>query len=261
MVVQCMEYMLNPNDREEIFLYIPQEVVPNIRPWYLISNKGNVYTTNKNRLMKLSTSVDGYKVCTVRTYDEKGITIYVHRVEMLVFKYEPGCEYLDVDHVDCIKTNNTLSNLEWVTTAENTRRAARNGLLLTGEDAPWTKVDDNKVHEICKLYTSGLGISSISRLLECGIDSVFRIVHGIGRRDISCKYDIESVYRGILSEEQIHIVCKTFSEYRYMDYSNIKPIIQERLGIDISRKIDSIIRCLYRKDIYCYYRISSMYEY
>lgn len=261
MLVQAMEFLLNPNDKEEVFMYITPDIVPNIKPWYLISNKGNMYTINKNRFMKQTTSADGYKVCTVRTYDEKGVTVYIHRMEMMVFKYEPGCEFLDIDHVDCRKFNNDLSNLEWVTTAENTRRAAANGLLLTGENAPWTKVNNAKAHEICRMYISGYGISSIARTLECGLDSVFRIVHGIGRRDVSSQYDIESVYRGYLTDDQIHIVCKTFSEFRYMEYCKIKPIIEERLMMKINRKIDSIIRCLYRKDIYCYYRISSLYEY
>lgn len=256
-----MEFYLNRNNLDEIFLYISEEFVPGIKPWYLISNYGSMYSINKNRFMKTTTSCDGYKVCTVRTYDGRGVTIYVHRIEMLTFKYEPGCELLHVDHVNCNKQDNYISNLEWVTTEENTRRAANNGLMLSGENAPWTKVDNNKVHEICKLYVNGFGISSISRIVDCGIDSVFRIVHGIGRTDISSQYDIEKIYRGYLTEQQIHLVCKLFSKHKNLDYMKIKPLIAEALGIRIDRNIDSILRCLYRHDIYCYYRISSLYEY
>lgn len=261
MLIQPMEFHLNPNDPEEIFLYISNEIVPNIKPWYLISNRGNVFSTNSNRFMKKTKSVDGYNVCTVRTYDEKGITIYIHRVEMLTFKYEPGCEFLDIDHVDCNKSNNDIINLEWVTKAENTRRAAVNGLLLTGEAAPWTKVNDAKAHMICQLYIQGHGVTEIAKIVNCGIDSVFRIVHGIGRQDISSQYDIESRYRGYLSEADIHLVCKTFSEMRGRSYAEIKRYMIDVLGIKVVRRCDYILRNLYRKDPYCYYRISSLYEY
>lgn len=261
MLIQPMEFILNKDNENEVFLYITNEMVKGIRPWYLVSNYGNVYSTNSRRLLNLTTSADGYKVCTVRTIDNKGITIYVHRVEMMAFKYESGCEFLDVDHVNCNKLDNYITNLEWVTTSENTRRAAENGLLLCGEDAPWTKVSDIKVHEICSMYVSGYGISEIANTLSCGIDSVFRIVHGIGRTNVSSLYDIESRYRNVFTIEQLHMICNTFSTYRNHKYSDIKRIISYNLGRVITRDEDSIIRNLYRRDPYCFKEISSLYQY
>lgn len=260
-MIQPLDFYLNPNDSSEVFLFITDIVIPNIRPYYLISNKGNVYSDYSHRMMKPTISFDGYKVCTIRNINNIGITAYIHRMEMMVFNYIPGCENLAIDHIDCNKLNNNIENLEWVTLSENTKRAAANGLLLSGEDAPWTKVTNEQVHKICQLFISNVGISEISRIVGCGIDSVFRVVHGIGRRDISSLYDIESVYRNILSDSKIHLICKTISEFKDLNFSEIKMIIQDRLGIRINRKIDSIIRALYRKDIYCYYRISSLYEY
>lgn len=261
MNIQPMEFFLNPNNNKERFLIISDDIVPNVKPWYLVSDFGNIFSVYSNRLMKQTISADGYKVCTLRTIDEKGITVYIHRIEMLTFKYEIGCELLDVDHVDCNKSNNYITNLEWVTTAENTRRAAANGLLLSGENAPWTKVTDNMVHEICTLYVNGYGITDISRIMKCGLDSVFRIIHGIGRTDISSGYDIESRYRGYLTDEQIHLICNTFSNMKNIPYSQIKKFLSDILGLKIDRNIDSILRNLYRHDIYCYYRISSQYNY
>ena len=258
---QPIFYILNKNNTNELFLNITEEVVHNIKPWYYISDHRNVFSYNSNRLMKLTESADGYNVFTARTMDEKGITLYVHRIEMLVFKYEIGCENLSIDHIDCYKKNNIITNLEWVTTAENTRRASKNGLLLTGEDAPWTKVSDEKVHDICKLYIRGYGITSISRMLNCGIDSVFRVVHGIGRRNVSSLYDIESRYRGYLTDDQIHKICRIFESNKGIEYSRLKSLISNTLNININRNIDCIIRNIYRHDVYCYYRISSLYNY
>lgn len=258
---QPIEFIMNSNDKSEIFLYITDFTIPNIRPYYLISNKGNIFSLYSNRMLNPTISYDGYKICTVRNIYNKGITIYIHRVVMMTFNYQLGCENLAIDHIDCNKLNNNIENLEWVTLAENTRRAALNGLLLTGENAPWTKVTNDQVHKICQLYISNIGISDISKIINCGIDSVFRIVHGISRRDISSLYDIESVYRNILSDNQIHTICSIISKYKNLDFIQIKNIIKDKLDIKINRKIDSIIRALYRKDIYCYYNISSLYEY
>lgn len=261
MLTQPITYFLNKDNLDEKFLVVTNDVVPGIRPYYLVSDFGNVYSANTNRLMTKTLSTDGYNVCTVRTIYNTGVTVYIHRIEMLTFKYEPGCEDLSIDHIDCNKTNNHISNLEWVTLGENTRRASANGLLLTGEDAPWTKVTDAMVHEICKMYVSGYGISEISRSIGCGLDSVFRVVHGIGRRNISSLYDIESRYRGYLTDEQIHIICSIYSQMKGIEYSKIKLFIAEILSIRIDRNIDSILRCLYRHDVYCYYGISSKYDY
>lgn len=246
---------------DEVFIPISSDLIARIKPWYLISNYGKVFSLKSNRLLKPTISNSGYLVVTLRTYDEIGVTTQIHRIEMLSFMYQPGCENLDIDHLDCNKFNNDLCNLEWVTKAENTRRAALNGLLLTGEDAPWTKVSDEKVHEICNLYIAGYSLSAISRIVDCGMDSVFRIVHGIGRTNISSQYDIESRYRGILTDSQIHKACSIISSNRDMPYRLIKFSIFKALGIPVSKKVDSIFRNLYRHDPYCFYEISSQYDY
>ena len=228
-------------------------------PWYYISNKGNVFSAYSNKILTKTLNYDGYYVCTVRNKYNKGITIYIHRIEKLVFDYNPYYMYLAIDHIDCDKTNNDLDNLDWVTIAENTKRAAKNNLLLTGERAPWTKVTDAQVHQICKLYINGYGITEIARIIPCGIDSVFSIIHGISRYDISSQYDIESRYRGILSNEDIHYICSIYQSYPNLSYQELKVIISNRIKID--KNINYIMRNLYRHDKHCFYNISSLYTY
>lgn len=56
-----------------------------------------------------------------------GRTVQVHRLVAMAFLGPPQ-EGMMVDHIDGDTTNNTASNLEWVTCGENNRRAYEIGL-------------------------------------------------------------------------------------------------------------------------------------
>lgn len=258
-MIQPMYFYLNKNDIDEVFLIIGDDVVNDIMPWYLVSNKGNIFSTYSNRILTKTLNYDGYYVCTLRTKNNIGITSYIHRIEKMVFDYNPNYMNLSIDHIDCNKINNNLSNLEWVTLAENTRRAVKNNLLLTGEKASWTKVKDDQVHQICKLYIDGYGLKEISKIINCGVDSVFSIVHDISRYDISSMYDIESRYRGKLSDEEIHHICSIYQTHSNLSYDLLKDIIYK--DIPKSKDNQNILRNLYRHDKHCFYNISSKYNY
>jgi hypothetical protein len=78
---------------------------------------------------------NGYVV--VYVYGSLNKYMLLHRVVMLTWKPTPEAEELTVDHLDHNKRNNALSNLEWVTQKENTRRAKEDyivGSTLVGND-------------------------------------------------------------------------------------------------------------------------------
>ena len=53
-----------------------------------------------------------------------------HRVVMLTWRPTPNAEHLTIDHLNHNKRDNSLENLEWVTKAENVRRAKADNLVL-----------------------------------------------------------------------------------------------------------------------------------
>jgi hypothetical protein len=69
----------------------------------------------------------------------------------------PRPEGLEIDHIDGDKKNNAVSNLEYVTPAENKRRAVTLGLIRgpRSERAGRAKLDWSDVHKIRKLHSEG----------------------------------------------------------------------------------------------------------
>lgn len=95
-----------------------------------ISNMGHIRNKSKAdiapKIMR-----NGYMV----VYVNGSINGYMllHHVVMLTWKPTSEAEELTVDHKDHNKRNNALSNLEWVTKAENLRRASED---LIGTTCP-----------------------------------------------------------------------------------------------------------------------------
>ena len=98
---------------------------------YMVSNQGNVLSVNfgsmhsgKPKVMKLSKSSSGY--LHVQLY-KNGVakTLLVHTLVANAFIPNPDC-LPEVNHKDGDKTNNTVSNLEWVTKSQNTIHAIKN---------------------------------------------------------------------------------------------------------------------------------------
>ena len=71
--------------------------------------------------------------------------MHVHRAVMQAFRPVKNPDKLEIDHVDCNKENNSLGNLEWVTSSENIARASQKGLLKC-KHRPLT---ESQVKDIC----------------------------------------------------------------------------------------------------------------
>lgn len=194
-IINPMEFQVDGCKEDEYFRMVTNDSVFEIKPQYMISNYGNFYSLYSDRIMKPTIAYStrrsgGYLVNTVQTKHGPE-TVLNHRVEMMEFNYQPNCEELTIDHINTNKRDNKLSNLEWVTVAENSHRAAKNGLLLTGEDAPWTTLSDDQVHMICQLYEENKYTQKqIAELVGCKPNRVFDVLHGITRRNISINYKI-----------------------------------------------------------------------
>ena len=120
----------SPYYYEEVFVWIMPMYVPDVLEWtYEISNYGRVYTHLKSPyypnggFMSPSVNGKGYRQINLKGHHTNKICCKISRLVMLHFNYVPGCQYLEVDHINRDKDNNSIWNLEWVTVEENNRRA------------------------------------------------------------------------------------------------------------------------------------------
>lgn len=109
----------------------------------------------------------GYKAVSLDTEDHKRIQRRVHRLCMYTFNYIPGCENLQVNHIDGNKFNNDISNLEWVTPKENIRHAINNDLRKSWEfqNNPKAKITVAEAITICNMILSGYSNEKILQVV------------------------------------------------------------------------------------------------
>lgn len=81
---------------------------------YLVFTDGRVYSFKSHRYLKPSLNASGYLKLKIN-----GKNIPLHRIVAETFL---GKSDLTVDHLDMNKMNNNLSNLEYVTRSENSKR-------------------------------------------------------------------------------------------------------------------------------------------
>lgn len=91
-------------------------------PAYSVSTEGRIRKDTNHKLLSPTKKPNGYYQVNLFTGDGRRKKEYVHRLVALTFiPNENG--YPEVNHIDGIRDNNTLSNLEWVTHENNMAKA------------------------------------------------------------------------------------------------------------------------------------------
>lgn len=92
-------------------------------PLYSVSTAGRVMKNSSRKIMKPSKKTNGYMAINLFTADGRRKKELVHRLVALTFI--PNVEHLpEVNHIDGIRDNNIVSNLEWVTRKENIEKSS-----------------------------------------------------------------------------------------------------------------------------------------
>ena len=107
---------------------------------YSVSNRGRVYSTKSNKVLKPVKSNGYLNVSLCAGSGTKPQPTGIHVLVLAAFKPQPE-NMTQVNHIDGVKTNNKLDNLEWSTASLNGLHAYKTGL--------W---DKKKLYRRVRLY-------------------------------------------------------------------------------------------------------------
>lgn len=155
--------------------------IPGYEGLYQVSDRGNVRSVRKNRLLRLQ-NLKGYRSVQLSAGDGYKQWL-VHRLVLLAFEGPSG---LCVNHKDGCRANNVLSNLEYVTYSENNYHAYRIGHAVPhntpkyGENCNLAKLSNADVLAIRSLSGKALQ-REIARQFGVTANTIWRILNGQSR--------------------------------------------------------------------------------
>jgi len=134
---------------------------------YQISNLGRVKSIarqrknglsiciTKEKILKTHTNIWGYTTVTL-SLNSKSMAYRIHRLVAINFIPNSNSK-IEVNHINGIKSDNSLENLEWCTAKENVRHAYNTGLRINpkGEKHSRSKLTDIQVLEIKQRLEKG----------------------------------------------------------------------------------------------------------
>lgn len=175
---------------------------------YYVREDGAVF--GKKGILKPVLNKHGYLCVSVKFLDRGFLTVRVHRLVAKAFITNPENKP-EVNHIDGVKTNNHVSNLEWATSKENQIHANKVLKRQVGESHPHVKITESQVHEVCKLMNEGYQNHDISRITGVSRDTVIKIRERTVWTFITEHYNFPAKSRS-LSVETVEWVCRKFEE-------------------------------------------------
>jgi hypothetical protein len=126
---------------------------------YLLYQDGRLLNEKTQKFKKFTKNKNGYMRCSIWV-NGKQINLSQHRLLAEVFIPNPSNK-TQVNHINGIKDDNRLENLEWVTPSENARHSFKNGLQKPTR--PCKKVFDTLTNNVFDSVTDASKYMGISR--------------------------------------------------------------------------------------------------
>lgn len=149
---------------------------------YQVSNFGRVKSFYKHKthapgsVIQGSINTKGYQCVNLYKKDNKA-SKRVHQLVAQAFIDNPENKP-QVNHIDGVKTNNRVDNLEWCTNTENSHHAFRTGLIkpLKGESNGRAKLTEKDVIIIRALHQEGVDYKILTKVFPVNNATMHKII-------------------------------------------------------------------------------------
>ncbi|MEO1438573.1 MAG: NUMOD4 domain-containing protein [Bacteroidota bacterium] len=160
-----------------------------IRNVYYVSNYGRIKSFDKQKgkekLLKGSTSRNGFKMLNIRFDDGTRGGKYVHKVVAELFLKRPSEDHEIVIHLDYNKMNNRSGNLKWVTKDEWKAHLLKNPNFQAARANQKHKLTEADVKMIKRMLARGKQKhKTIARKFGISVTQVKRIEKGENWKDV-----------------------------------------------------------------------------
>ena len=159
-------------------------------PNYEVSNLGNVRNKKTGKVLK-PRQKNGYLVVDL-LLDDVIKNLRVHRLVAKAFIPNPD-NLPQVNHKDFNKSNNDVSNLEWISRADNIQHSHDNGRMQKRyEIGPVTVLTVEQVKECyTRVVRDSEGVNVVAISMGKPRTTISSIINKRSRRDITDKLDLE----------------------------------------------------------------------
>lgn len=145
---------------------------------FMVSSIGHIKSKRTGKILKAHTNKSGYVTIATRVGGRSGknLCLRVHRVVAEAFIPNPKYK-AEVNHINGIKSDNNLSNLEWASRQENVDHAVSSGLISPSAKLNSRKLSKEDVSEIFNLSSiGGFSQRQISRKFAVHHTTIGRIL-------------------------------------------------------------------------------------
>lgn len=153
---------------------------------YYISNLGRIKDT-KCKIRATYFNNKDYECASLR-YKNKTYHPLVHRLVAKYFIHNPN-NFTQVNHIDCNKCNNIVTNLEWVNQRKNYDHGMAHFLYSKNESHFYAKLKNRDVEMLNKLLRLGFTRATVSKIFNINPSSIEAIEKGISYRALNLNWD------------------------------------------------------------------------
>lgn len=142
------------------------------------NRNGDFSYYTKERVLSVRISPDGYKVVSLCDGNGTNRTCFIHRLIALAFIPNPN-NLPQVNHIDGNKLNNSIENLEWVTSQENVVHSYETGLASNAEERhPRSVLTHGDILKIAELFVKGVPCIEMVPLIGKKYCTIYKVIEG-----------------------------------------------------------------------------------